>query len=189
MLAKPPGERITLQRKPRNWRTCNAPSEHASPSSRPRGAETRPIIASHRRSVSGVAGLKPQKSRTSYRVIALATVVVEALAAHAAAFGAGEHRLVFHTQGRPVGRAMASKYVRLASRAAGREQATWHNFRPVLLSNGVSPALVAERLGHDVKTLLVTYAHVIRADDDRVRSIVDAALGASAEDFLRTETG
>jgi DNA-binding CsgD family transcriptional regulator len=57
----------------------------------------------------------------------------------------------------------------------------------VLLSEGVSPALVAERLGHDVATLLKTYAHVIRKDDDRVRSIVDATLGGSAEDWLRTE--
>ncbi len=53
---------------------------------------------------------------------------------------------------------------------------------------GVSPALVAERLGHDVKTLLATYAHVIRKDEDRVRSIVDDTLGGSAEDFLRTRT-
>jgi hypothetical protein len=51
----------------------------------------------------------------------------------------------------------------------------------------VSPALVAERLGHDVKTLLSTYAHVIRGDDDRVRSIVDATLGGSPEDWLSTE--
>jgi hypothetical protein len=49
----------------------------------------------------------------------------------------------------------------------------------------VSPALVAERLGHDVATRLRTYAHVIRSDDDRVRSIVDASLGDSAEDWLR----
>jgi hypothetical protein len=45
---------------------------------------------------------------------------------------------------------------------------------------------VAERLGHDIKTLLRTYAHVIRTDDDRVRSIVDDSLGESAEDWLRT---
>jgi hypothetical protein len=30
------------------------------------------------------------------------------------------------------------------------------------------------------------YAHVIRTDDDRVRSIVDDSLGESAEDWLRT---
>jgi hypothetical protein len=48
---------------------------------------------------------------------------------------------------------------------------------------------VAERRGHDLKTLLGTYAHVIRQDDERVRTIVDRALGGDAEDWLRTEDG
>jgi site-specific recombinase XerD len=69
--------------------------------------------------------------------------------------------------------------------------ATWHALRhhhaSVLLSNGVSPALVAERLGNDVKTLLSTYSHVIRADEDRVRAIVDETLGVSIADWSRTE--
>jgi site-specific recombinase XerD len=81
--------------------------------------------------------------------------------------------------------------MRRATRRAGLEGRTWHDLRhhhaSVLLSEGVSPALVAERLGHDVATLLKTYAHVIRMDDDRVRNIVDATLGGSAEDWLRTE--
>ena len=47
--------------------------------------------------------------------------------------------------------------------------------------------MVAERLGHDVKTLLATYADVIRKDEDRVRTIVDDTLGGSAEDWLRTK--
>jgi hypothetical protein len=42
---------------------------------------------------------------------------------------------------------------------------------------------VAERLGHDIQTLMRTYAHVIRADDERVRAIVDEQLSVSAEDF------
>jgi len=67
----------------------------------------------------------------------------------------------------------------------------WHDLRhhhaSVLLLTGVSPALVAERLGHDLNTLLRTYAHVIRQDEDRVRAIVDGALGGDAEDWLRTE--
>jgi hypothetical protein len=33
-----------------------------------------------------------------------------------------------------------------------------------------------------------TYAHVIRADDDRVRAVVNDHFGVSAEDFLRTDT-
>jgi len=142
---------------------------------------------------SGAPYFKTPKSRNSYRVIALSTVVIQALAAHVAAFGAGEDGLVFHIDGRPVVRSMASKYIRVASDTAGFQHVTWHDFRhhhaSVLLSNGVSPALVAERLGHEVKTLLATYAHVIRADEDRVRSIVDGTLGESAQDLLRTQAG
>jgi integrase len=83
------------------------------------------------------------------------------------------------------------QHMRVAAKAANLEGHTWHDLRhhhaSVLLSHGVSPALVAERIGDDVKTLLTTYAHVIRADDDRVRAIVDASLGVSAV-FSRTET-
>lgn len=80
--------------------------------------------------------------------------------------------------------------------AAAREPVsatTWHDLRhhhaSVLLSAGVSPALVAERLGHDIQTLLRTYAHVIRQDDDRFRPVVDQALGGTAADWLRTQAG
>ena len=65
--------------------------------------------------------------------------------------------------------------------------ATRHFHASTLLSKGISPAYVAERLGHDVRTLLRTYAHVIRQDDERVRAIVKDVLGVSAEDWLRTE--
>lgn len=58
----------------------------------------------------------------------------------------------------------------------------------MLLSAGVSPALVAEPLVHDRKTLFATYAHVI-CQEDRVRTIVDEALGGSAEDWLKTGMG
>jgi hypothetical protein len=57
----------------------------------------------------------------------------------------------------------------------------------MLLSAGVSPALVAERLGHDVATLMRTYAHVIRSDDDRVRAVVEASFAEAAEEWLRSD--
>lgn len=130
------------------------------------------------------------KSPRSYRTVALSPLVVDALAAQVAAYGPGELGVVFHIDGRAVSRGMASAYLRRAATRAG-VSATWHDCRhhhaSVLLSRGVSPALVAERLGHTVAELLKTYAHVIRADDDRVRSIVDETLGGRAEDWLRTE--
>jgi site-specific recombinase XerD len=88
---------------------------------------------------------------------------------------------------------MASKYIRTAAAQVGLAGHTWHDLRhhhaSVLLAEGVNPAKVAERLGHDLTTLLSTYAHVLPRDDDRVRGIIDATLGGSAEDFLRTEAG
>lgn len=132
------------------------------------------------------------KSPRSYRTVALSGLVVDALAAHVAAHGPGEHGVVFHIDGRAVSRSMGSAYIRRAATRTG-VPATWHDCRhhhaSVLLSRGVSPALVAERLGHTIAELLKTYAHVVRADEDRVRSIVDETLGGSAEDWLRTEAG
>jgi integrase len=135
--------------------------------------------------------LRAPKSANSYRTVALGSLVLDSLAAHLAEFGTGEDDLVLHSQGRSIGRAMAAKHMRTAIAQVDLKGLGWHDLRhhhaSVLLSQGVSPALVAERLGHDVKTLLTTYAHVIRHDDDRVRAIVDESLGGSAEDWLRTE--
>ncbi len=154
----------------------------------------------------GPAVLAPPKTQNSYRTIAVSSVVADGLSAHLAAYGARPDGLVFHT--RPGGmavRAQASSYARRAGLASGLGKLVevegkswqryvgpgWHDLRhhhaSVLLSKGVSPALVAERLGHDLKTLLRTYAHVIRQDDERVRAIVDVTLGGDAEDWLRTE--
>jgi hypothetical protein len=44
-----------------------------------------------------------------------------------------------------------------------------------------------ERLGHSLQTLLKTYAHVIRDDEDRLRGVVNETLGENGEDWLRTE--
>ena len=156
----------------------------------------------------GPAVLAPPKSQNSYRTIAISQVVADGLSAHLSTFGARRDGLVFHTPpGGMVVRALASSYARGTGLAAGLGKLVeikadgrsrtryvgpgWHDLRhhhaSVLLSKGVSPALVAERLGHDLKTLLRTYAHVIRQDEDRVRTIVDATLGGDAEDWLRTE--
>jgi integrase len=98
--------------------------------------------------------------------------------------------LLFHIDGRPVSQPMAAKYISVAAKRSGAA-ATWHDLRhhhaSVLLAEGVNPSKVAERLGHDLKTLLETCAHVLPRDDDRVRAFVDASLAGSAEDWLMTE--
>jgi len=150
--------------------------------------------------------LAPPKTQNSYRTIAVSSVVADGLSAHLATYGARPDGLVFHTPpGGMVVRAQASSYARRAGLASGLGKLVevegrarqryvgpgWHDLRhhhaSVLLSKGVSPALVAERLGHDLKTLLRTYAHVIRQDEDRVRAIVDVSLGGDAGDRVRTE--
>jgi integrase len=89
---------------------------------------------------------------------------------------------------------VAGKHIRDAvADQKAPEGRTFHDLRhhpaSVLLPARVNPALVAERLGDTIVTLLKTYAHVIRSDEDRVRGIIDETLGGSAEDFLRTEAG
>jgi integrase len=131
------------------------------------------------------------KSAKGYRAIALSDLMAKALAAHLAAFSTGQDGLVFHADGRPIDRKMPSAAMPAATKMAGLAGVAWHALRhhhaSVLLSAGVSPALVAERLGHDLRTLLRTYRHVIRSDEERVQAIVGDALGGSAADRLRTD--
>lgn len=131
--------------------------------------------------------LKAPKSKNSYRNVPLSTVVVDVLSAHVATYGTGEYGVLFHFEGRAICRAMAAKHMRTAAASAG-VPATWHDLRhhhaASLPSEGINPAKVAERFGHDLKTLLKTYAHVLPRDDERVRAVVDATLGGLAEDWL-----
>ena len=61
-------------------------------------------------------------------------------------------------------RVVGGDYIRAAVKRAGLSGMTWHSLRhshaSTLLSAGVSPALVAERLGHGIQTLMRTYAQV-----------------------------
>lgn len=63
-----------------------------------------------------------------------------------------------------------------------------HTYASTLISGGVSIAAAAEYLGHSPAVLLRTYAHLVPADHDRARAIVQAAFARPAEDPLRTGT-
>ena len=52
-----------------------------------------------------------------------------------------------------------------------------HTYASTLLSGGVSVAAAAEYLGHTPAVLLKTYAHLMPADHDRARSVVEATFG------------
>jgi integrase len=133
----------------------------------------------------GSPALAPVKEKNSVRTIGLSDVVLDALSAHLAAFGTGPSEIVFHLDGRYVSRSAGAKAISRAGRAVGLPQVGWHDARhyhaSFLLSEGVNPAYVAERLGHSVETLLRTYAHALPRDDDRVRALVDQALAASQD--------
>jgi integrase len=129
----------------------------------------------------------PPKTSTSYRTIPLADIARDVLAAHLEQFGTGEHGLVLHEDGRPVRRQRFGKVWRSLRAAAGlTESAVFHGCRhtyaSTLLSGGVSVAAAAEYLGHSPAVLLRTYAHLMPADHDRARSVIDAA-------FARREAG
>jgi integrase len=57
---------------------------------------------------------------------------------------------------------------------------TRHTYACTLLSGGVSVAAAAEYLGHSPAVLLSTYAHLLPADHDRARSVVQAAFDRDA---------
>ncbi|MBA2281352.1 MAG: site-specific integrase [Actinomycetota bacterium] len=134
----------------------------------------------------GEATFGPPKSKRSYRTVPLADVVVKSLASHVEQHGEGDHGVILHgVDGRPVNASRFGWTWRQTRKAAGMPAArfhdTRHTFASVLLSGGVSVAAAAEYLGHSPAVLLSTYAHLLPADHDRARSVVEAAFRADAE--------
>lgn len=140
---------------------------------------------------AGTPAHGPLKTRSSYRTVPLADVAVEELAAHLEAFPAAGAGLVLSREGQPVSRQHFGKVWRAVRKRAELPAARFHDCRhtyaSVLLSGGVSVAAAADYLGHTPGVLLSTYAHLMPADHDRARSVVQAAFTAKrAEDKLRT---
>jgi integrase len=131
--------------------------------------------------------------------VPLADVVVEALSRHIAEHGTGEHGLLLHRpDGAPVHHQRFDqewrRLRRLAAATAGEEEdgaalaarlervkfhGTRHTYASTLLSGGVSVAAAADYLGHTPGELLRTYAHLMPADHDRARSVVQAAFDST----------
>lgn len=161
-----------------------------------------------------LAGMAPYldspKSAESYRVVPLAQMTLDALAAHLAAFPAREvtisdrtdprkpvqrqARLVFtHEDGRPVSRHDWSYIWRPAARAAGLPPRTGlhalrHLYASLLIRHGESVKTVQKRLGHSSAAItLDTYTHLWPDSDDRTREAVQWALSADPADTARTD--
>lgn len=150
------------------------------------------------------------KSEASERVIPLAKVTTDALAAHLARHPAREveiedrsdprnpatrtARLVFTTgAGGPMTRSQWSQIWRPAARAAGVPEraglhALRHFYASALIRHGENVKTVQKRMGHSSAAVtLDTYAHLWPDADDRTREAVERALSAPADTVRTTE--
>jgi integrase len=139
--------------------------------------------------------LAPPKTDASDRTIPLPQVVVDALAAHLAAFPAGHDGLVFTINGKPITRSVFGHKWRAAVKTAALPAGTGfhalrHYYASLLIRHGESVKTVQSRLGHaSAVETLDTYSHLWPDSDDRTRDAIDSVLGKSTADQLRTGEG
>lgn len=123
------------------------------------------------------------KTPRSRRTVPLPQVVADALAAHIAAFPPGVDGSIFTSS---VGKVYwqevyGSLIFAAAVEVAGLPEGTTshdlrHHYASVLLAAGESVVAVAERLGHENATLVLsTYGHLMPDTEDRTRRAVDDA--------------
>jgi integrase len=130
----------------------------------------------------------PPKTDASVRTIPAPQVVLDALAAHLAAYGSGPDGLVFTNRD---GRAIrADALQRLMQRTAAKAgvEATFHDLRhhcaSLLIDRGVSVRGVQTFLGHaSASVTLDTYSHLWHDSDDRIREAIDGAHGVTAQNL------
>jgi integrase len=136
--------------------------------------------------------LSPPKTASSNRTVPLAGFVLDALAEHLRDHPAVAGELVIRTpSGLPVDSGRFGHHWRRACLAADaatvRFHGLRHTFASTLLSRGVSIKAVADWLGHaSPTTTLSTYAHLMPADEEVARGVLDAAFAQTA-DYSRTE--
>lgn len=143
--------------------------------------------------------LAPPKTAASRRTVPLPDVVLEAVAAHLAAFpaGEGEDSLVFTA---PAGggirrnRFSESVWQPAVARAGLPKGTHFHDLRhfyaSLLIRHGESVKVVQARLGHaSASETLDTYSHLWPDSEDRTRLAVDSVLGRCAPDVHQRETG
>jgi integrase len=138
--------------------------------------------------------LAPPKTDSSVRTVPLAGFVVEALSAHLARHKREpDQLLLLGPEGLPVQWGRFGHHWRNAVKAAGATGLRYHDLRhtfaSTLLSRGVSIKAVADWLGHgSPTTTLSRYAHLMPADDQVARGVLDSVFADSA-DFSRTNKG
>lgn len=125
----------------------------------------------------------PVKTPAADRSVPLGASVARLLADHLAEHGPGNGGLVFSTpDGLPMNRSRAGHIWRNATADMGlRPRAGWHELRhfaaSLLISEGLSPRAVADRLGHeDPAETLRTYSHLWPTDEERAVAATEDAL-------------
>lgn len=140
--------------------------------------------------------LGPPKTKASIRTIPLPNTVVDAMAAHLAAFPPGENGFVFTLDdGEPITRQAFGRVWRPAASAACLTTGTGmhalrHYYASLLIRYGESVKTVQARLGHaSAAETLDTYSHLWPDSDDRTREAIDSAAAEFAESDLSQRPG
>jgi integrase len=122
------------------------------------------------------------KTPQSVRAVPLPQFVADELARHIAVHRYSDSELVFTTtRGTGWGQIDYARRLRWAVEASGLPKGTTshdlrHHYASVLLAAGESVVAVAERLGHDSATLvLTTYGHLLPDSEERTRRVLDDA--------------
>lgn len=122
----------------------------------------------------------PPKNKASKRVVPIAKVVVEELAAHLAAYPAGPDEFIFRgAQGQPIRRNTFNEGAWAAAVIAAKlDDVTCHDLRhfyaSALIRKGLNAKVVAARLGHaDPAMTWRVYTHLWVDDEDRSREAID----------------
>lgn len=136
----------------------------------------------------------PPKTSSSVRTVPLPQTVIDALAAHLAAYAPGPDGLLFTTQqGQPVNREEVGRKFSTVARAVGapggaRLHSLRHYYASLLIRHGESVKVVQDRLGHASATeTLDTYSHLWPDSEDLTRAAVDKVLGEAVADSVRTD--
>lgn len=130
----------------------------------------------------------PPKTPRSRRTIPLPDVVSATLARHIAEHPPTAEGLLFHTRtGLPLAhdwyanKVFAAAVVKADLPAGTTTHALRHHFASVLLASGQSVIAVADLLGHENATLvLTTYGHLMPGGEDIARKAIDAAWRSAA---------
>ena len=119
----------------------------------------------------------PPKTDASIRIVPASSDVLDALAAHLAAFGAGgAQQFVVHSSGFPISAPTWEYEMRKARLTAGvRNEITFHDLRhfyaSALISARCSIKAVQVALGHQsAKMTLDVYGHLFPGDEDQIRA-------------------